>query len=140
MKLCAHTFCMQLHSFDTCLDLRMRASSSSWGSSPMSFLTQNTCHHGFFFLLYISFVNIVTKLTQHWYTWNHAACMCMANPRRSTPGLIVPMYAVVESGYLPYTLAINIHHTVLYCLCIPFPFVYFIDFLIIFIHSIITVM
>ena len=95
VKLCAHTFCMQLHCFDmlSCVDLRMRASSSSWGSSPTSFLTRNTCHHVFFFFLYISFVSKVNNLTQHWYTWDHAACMCMANPMWSTPGLIVPMCA-----------------------------------------------
>ena len=43
---CAHTFCMRLHCFDvlSCPDLRLKtASSSSWGSSPMSFLTRNTC-------------------------------------------------------------------------------------------------
>ena len=44
---CAHTFCVWLHCFDvlSCLDLRLKtASSSSWGSSPMSFfLTWNTC-------------------------------------------------------------------------------------------------
>ena len=43
---CAHTFCKWLHCIDmlSCPDLRMTtASSSSWGSSPTSFLTRNTC-------------------------------------------------------------------------------------------------
>ena len=43
---CAQTLCMWLPSFDmlSCPDLQMTtASSSSWGSSPMRFLTQNTC-------------------------------------------------------------------------------------------------
>ena len=47
--MCAHTFCMWLHCFDmlSCPDLRMKtASSSSWGGSPTSFLTQNTCSSG----------------------------------------------------------------------------------------------
>ena len=43
---CAHTFCMWLHCFDMLLSpgLRMKtAYSSSWGSSPTSFLTRITC-------------------------------------------------------------------------------------------------
>ena len=41
-----HTFCMWLHCFDMLShsDLQMKtASSSSWGGSPTSFLTRNTC-------------------------------------------------------------------------------------------------
>ena len=50
----------------------------------------------FFLLYYIGFVSIVTNLTQHWCTGDH-----------------VPMCAGVESGYLAYILAFNIHLTVL---------------------------
>ena len=95
----------------------------------------------FFFLLYISFVSIVNDLTQHWCAWDDAACMCMGTSRTDWH---VPMCTGVELSYLPCILAFNIHLTVLLCLyiyiCTPFPFVYFIAFLILFIHSIIIVM
>ena len=95
----------------------------------------------FFFLLYISFISIVNNLTQHWCAWDDAACMCMGTSRTDWH---VPMCAGVELSYLPCILAFNIHLTVLLCLytyiCTPFPFVYFIAFLILFIHSIIIVM
>ena len=91
----------------------------------------------FFFLLYISFVSIVNDLTQHWCAWDDAACMCMGTSRTDWH---VPMCTGVELSYLPF----SIHLTVLLCLytyiCTPFPFVYFIAFLILFIHSIIIVM
>ena len=43
---CAHAFCMWLHCFDMllCPYLQMKtANSSSWGGSPTSALTRNTC-------------------------------------------------------------------------------------------------
>ena len=63
-----------------------------------------TYHLAFF--LYVGFVSTVNNSTQHWCTWDHAACMCTGTPRRSTSGLMgLYLCAVVESSYLPHILA-----------------------------------
>ena len=93
--------------FVGCCNLEEPYRKCSWTDGHVS-----TYHLVFFscFLLYIDFVRIANNLTQHWCAWDHAACMCMGTPRTDWH---VPVCAGVESRYLSFILAFNIHLTVL---------------------------